>query len=200
MPQCRTALPLTSQLHPALLLPLLKWETSLFLLVVISTTHVGTCPWMPVERKMFPICWCWYRVQSFTISSAGPWMDTSPAVAKRGWGPNRSFGGLGLVSGMPCSSKNDVKDVKQRALCLAYLAKNYALRKNRVEVSMKCRVKCLVASLRQRQTKLISDDLLCQKRHASDYLRQIIAKEIVPQYPMHIPDLYIMKLFLLYDL
>lgn len=36
--------------------------------------------------------------------------------------------------------------------------------------------------------------------HASDYLWQIIAKEIVPQYPRHIPDLYIMKLFLLYDL
>lgn len=60
--------------------------------------------------------------------------------------------------------------------------------------------KCLVASLRQRQTKLISSDLLCQKMHAPDYLWQIIAKEIVPQYPRHIPDLYIMKLFLPYDL
>lgn len=67
-------------------------------------------------------------------------------------------------------------------------------------VSTTYTAKCLVASLRQRQTKLISDDLLCQKMHASDYLWQIIAKEIVPQYPRHIPDLYIMKLFLLYDL
>ena len=72
------------------------------------------------------------------------------------WGLNKSSDGLGMVTasrfgchgrlylgfahltapsaGTLCSGKNDVKEVKQRALCLAYLAKNYALRKNSAEV------------------------------------------------------------------
>ena len=126
-------------------------------------------------------------------------------------GCNSPSGGTGGVSHIPCithrrcalsSGKNDVKEAKQSILCLVYLAKKLCIEQeycgSRVRVVYTA--KCLVASLRQRKTKLISNDLLCQKMHAPDYLWQIIAKEIVPQYPRHIPDLYIMKLFLLYDL
>jgi len=140
------------------------------------------------------------------------------------WGLNRSLAGSDRCQPLCCAAtggcalalhtqpprvqacrvqaKNDVKRGKTKSIVFGLSCKKLCDEKEQCgsRVSTKYTVRCLVASLRQRQTKLISSDLLCQKTHASDYLWQIIAKEIVPQYPRHIPDLYIMKLFLLYDL
>lgn len=169
MPQCCTVLPSTLQLHPALLLLLFKWETPVSLLAVISTTHTGTCPWVPAERKKFSAC-CGCLFPSWRYPSTPPhlpppgWRSscTEGHVSKAAplpcscQGLNKSSGGLGPVStsrlcchgrlylgfahltalsaGTLCSGKNYVNEVKQRVLCFAYLAKNYALRKNSAEV------------------------------------------------------------------
>lgn len=98
MPQCRTVLPSALQLHPALLLLLLKWETpvSLFssVLAVISTSCTGTCPWVSAERTKIPVCRCCYRVHR---------EGTLPHLPPPGWRSACVDGRVSRAAPLPCS-------------------------------------------------------------------------------------------------
>lgn len=147
MPQCWPALPTSPQLHPALLVLLLRRETPVSLLAVISMTRAGIYPWVQAKRKKMPVCCC-CSMSIVKEPSTPP--CTLPVVALlpkilsglRAASPSRLGCHRSLClcsadwteSGRLCSGKNDVKVVKQRVLCLAYLAKNYAPRKNSTEV------------------------------------------------------------------